>query len=113
MKQTCSVCGLSKSETISIKTHKDELILDSNGKRLWKVYVEDGTITFNGTFEGSGYFGVQVLDNNQNLEELVVNEVGSYVLQNKRVYVGTGWHYIQLEVTNGSYSVSWAGTGGH
>lgn len=90
---------------------KDELIVDQDGKKMYKVYCTDGSITFDGSFDGTGNFIVKVLDDNQDLEELVCNEIGSYVLD-KTVYVGEGYHYLEIICSSGTWNMLWYGTGG-
>lgn len=115
-KRTCKICGEYDSErmnktTIPSSEYKDKEIYNTDGKAMYKVYCLDGSISFSGSFEGSGNFIVKVLDDNQDLEELVCNEIGTYYLK-KTVSVGTGWHYIEIICSNGSWDISWYGTGG-
>ena len=112
----CKICGETETEDIEQKErpasyYKDQEIINTDGKLLKKVYVMDGSISFSGSFSGNGNFIVEVLDSNQDLEELVCNEIGSYYLD-KTVYVGTGWHYIQVICSDGSWEMTWYGTGG-
>lgn len=88
----------------------DELIVDADGKQIYKVYCTTGSLHFTGSFSGQGNFIVEVLNNNQDLQELVVNEIGDYVVD-KTVYVGTGYHYIQIECSRGTWTMKWEGTG--
>lgn len=116
-KRTCNVCGeydsqRMKKSTIPSSEYKDEEIYNVDGKAMYKVYCLDGSIRFSGDFEGSGNFIIKVLDDNQDLEELVCNEIGTYYLR-KTVNVGTGWHYIEIICSDGSWDVSWFGTGGN
>ena len=91
---------------------KDELIVDTDGKTIYRVH-SSGVITFSGTFTGSGNFIIKILDSNQNLQELVCNEIGDYVLEGKSVNVGQGIKYIQIECSSGHWDLTWTGTGGN
>lgn len=91
---------------------KDKLIVDTDGKRVYKVH-STGVITFRGHYTGSGYFIVKVLDANQDFQDFVCNEIGDYVLEHKALNVGTGTKYIQIEWSNGEWELDWSGTGGN
>lgn len=91
---------------------KDKIVVDTDGKTVYKVH-STGVITFNGQFTGSGYFIVKILDSNQDLQELVCNEIGDYVLDFKSVNVGEGIKYIQIECSDGTWNLTWTGTGGN
>lgn len=91
---------------------KDKLIVDTDGKSVYKVH-STGVITFSGHYTGNGYFIVKVLDANQDLQDLVCNEIGDYVLEHKASNVGTGTKYIQIECSNGEWELNWSGTGGN
>lgn len=91
---------------------KDELLVNSNGKQLWKVFATESQMHFKATFTGAGHFSIQLLDSNQNLEELVCNTIGDYVVD-KRVNVVCGnYYYIELSTTDGAWECQWSGTGG-
>ena len=68
---------------------------------------------FTGSFQGSGYFGIKILDSNQDFFDLVVNEIGDYIID-KTIYglAPDEMYYIQIECTEGSWSCSWTGTYG-
>ena len=92
---------------------EDELLIDSNGKQLWKVFALSNSIHFSASFTGSGHFSITLLNDNQDLEELVCNTIGNYVVD-KSVEVSPGeMYYIELSTTDGRYNYSWTGTGGH
>ena len=91
---------------------KDEKIVDTDGKTIYKVH-STGVITFTGAYKGSGNFIIKILDSNQDLQKLVCNEIGDYVLDNKVVSVGEGVRYIQVECSYGSWNMTWTGTGGN
>lgn len=102
----------SSSNTKSRSAAKDEVIVDTNGKRIYKVEAAASNIHFSGSYTGTGNFIIEVLNSNQNLYELVTNEIGDYVVD-KSVSVTPGvTYYIQIECSYGSWSMSWTGTGG-
>ena len=101
----------SSTTTMTTTAPPDELIVDTDGKQIHKVYCTNGYLHFSGSFTGEGNFIVWVLNSNQDRQELVVNEIGDYVVD-KTVYVGTGYHYIQIECSRGSWTMNWEGTGG-
>lgn len=94
-------------------SYKDKKTVDSNGKQVWKVYARISEMHFSGTFRGSGYFGIKILDSNQDFFALVANEIGDYNVD-KSIYglVPGQMYYIQIECTEGSWSCSWSGTYG-
>ena len=60
-----------------------------------------------------GTAGIKILDSNQDFFDLVVNEIGDYIID-KTIYglVPDEMYYIQIECTEGSWSCSWTGTYG-
>lgn len=101
-----------KSTAEEESSKKDEMIVETDEKQIWKVWATSSTLHFTGSYQGSGNYIVKVLDDNQDLEELVCNEIGDYVLD-KKVSVQSGeMYYIQVEFNDGSYSMQWTGTGG-
>ena len=68
---------------------------------------------FKASCSGPGYFGIKLLDSNQDFCALVMNEVGSYELD-KSVYglIEGEMYYIQVEFSHGTISYSWSGTYG-
>lgn len=89
----------------------DELVVDTDGKSIYKVYASSSEIHFTGTFDGPGHFSITMLDSNQDHYKLVANEIGSYrVDKSVRVTAGS-MYYIEIECTRGSWTVSWTGTG--
>ncbi|WP_302152663.1 hypothetical protein [uncultured Enorma sp.] len=92
--------------------HADELIVDTDGKQVWKVYATSSVIHFQGSYSGTGNFIVKILDGNQELHELACNEIGDFVID-RDVNVTEGeMYYIQIECSYGSWEMSWTGTGG-
>lgn len=91
----------------------DKKTIDINGKQTWQVYARLSEFHFTGSFHGSGYFGIKILDSNQDFFALVANEIGDYNVD-KSVYGLTPdeMYYIQIECTEGSWSCSWSGTYG-
>ena len=93
--------------------YKDTLSVNTAGKQIWKVYANSTEFHFVATCSGSGYFGIKVLDSNQDFFALVMNEVGSYELDKTVSGFTVGeLYYIQIEYTNGSISYGWAGSYG-
>ena len=52
------------------------------------------------------------MDANQDLEELICNEIGSYVV-NKTVHVTPGLYYLETYCSRGSWEATWYGTYGN
>lgn len=101
-----------KREQEKLKAKKDKVIVDTDGKRIYKVCMRSNRFSINGTFKGEGHFSVKLLDDNQDLYDLLVNEIGDYVV-NKSVRVTEGeYYYLQIECTRGRWSLSWSGTYG-
>lgn len=95
-----------------INAKKDQKIVDTDGKVIYKVYMTGNTFNLRGTFSGKGHFSVELLDSNQDLYKLMVNEIGDYVVD-KSVAVSKGsYYYIQIETTRGSWDLQWTGTYG-
>ena len=90
---------------------KGEILIETNGKTIYKVY-STGVIVFSGEYKGTGNFIIKILDSNQDIQKLVCNEIGDYVLEGKTVSVGEGVRYIQVESNHGSWNLEWTGTGG-
>ena len=92
---------------------KDERTININGKQVWKVYTRGSELHFTGNFRGSGYFGITVLDNNQDFFALVTNEIGDCNIDK---YIDGltpgGMYYIKIECTEGNWSCGWSGTYG-
>lgn len=91
----------------------DKKTVDSNGKQIWQVYAKSSELHFTGSFRGDGYFGIKILDSNQDFFALVANEIGDYNVD-KSVYglIPNEMYYIQIECTEGSWTCSWTGTYG-
>lgn len=64
------------------------------------------------TFTGAGHFSIKLLDSNQDLEELVCNTVGDYIVDKSVNVICDNYYYIELSTTNGTYECYWTGTGG-
>lgn len=92
---------------------KDERTINMNGKQVWKVYARGSELHFTGNFRGSGYFGITVLDSNQDFFALVTNEIGDCDID-KSIDGLTpgGMYYIKIECTEGTWSCGWSGTYG-
>ena len=101
-----------ESSSNSASSKKDELIVDTDTKKIYKVWAYDDTIQFSGSYEGTGNFIVKVLDDNQDLYNLVANEIGTYVVEKKVPVTKGKMYYIQIEVNDGSWSMKWSGTYG-
>jgi hypothetical protein len=82
-------------------TKPPEKIVDIDGKQIWKVYITRGEARFNYTYTGTGNFSIKLLDENQDLLELVVNEIGDYVLDKTVKVPYAGLYYVQFEVSKG------------
>lgn len=103
----------SQSQKENTNPKADQRTINISGKQVWKVYAKSSEMHFTGNFNGSGYFGIKILDSNQDFFDLVVNEIGDYIID-KTIYglVPDEMYYIQIECTSGSWSCSWTGTYG-
>ena len=101
------------TSTVSNNLYEDVKTIDINGKQIWQVYAKSSELHFTGSFHGSGYFGIKILDSNQDFFALVANEIGDYNVD-KSVYglIPDEMYYIQIECTEGSWTCSWTGTYG-
>lgn len=97
----------------NLEIPKDELIVNSNGKKIWKVYINNGYLYVKAKFNGSGHFSIKLLNNNQDFVELICNEIGDYIVDKKVDDLSAGYYYIEISCTDGSWECSWSGTGGH
>lgn len=101
-----------KRQQAELDAKKDKVIVDTNGKRIYKVCMNSNTFRISGTFKGQGHFSIQLLDSNQDLYKLMANEIGDYIVD-KSVSVKKGsYYYLQIECTRGSWDLSWWGTYG-
>ena len=102
----------SQDSSATDSSKNDRVLVEEDGKSMYQVYAYSDSIDFTGEFEGSGNFIVRVLDSNQELHALVVNEIGSYVLD-ASVPVNEGeMYYIVIECSDGTWSMAWTGTYG-
>ena len=102
-----------KRQQAELDTKKDKIIVDTNGKRIYKVCMYSNTFSISGTFKGQGHFSITLLDDNQDFYDLLANEIGDYVVD-KSVKVTKGdYYYLQIECTRGSWDLSWSGTYGN
>lgn len=100
------------NETSASNDNADELIVDTDGKQVWKVHATSSVIHLQGSFSGTGNFIVKILDENQEIHELACNEISDFVID-KDVSVTKGEkYYIQVECSHGSWEMTWTGTGG-
>lgn len=97
----------------NLEIPKDELIVNSNGKQIWKVYIDNGYLYVKAKFNGSGHFSIKLLNSNQDFVELICNEIGDYIVDKKIDDLSDGYYYIEIRCTDGSWECSWSGTGGH
>lgn len=101
-----------KRQQAELDAKKDKIIVDTDGKRIYKVCMTSNTFRISGTFKGKGHFSIELLDSNQDLYKLMANEIGDYIVD-KSVNVTKGaYYYLQIECTRGSWDLSWWGTYG-
>lgn len=101
-----------KRQQAELDAKKDQLTINKNGKKIWKVCMTSNTFRFQATYRGNGNFIVKLLDSNQDLESLIVNEIGDYNVD-KTVRVKKGeYYYIETFVSDGSWNGTWWGTYG-
>lgn len=101
-----------KRQQEELDAKKDQLTINKNGKKIWKVCMTSNTFRFQATYRGNGNFIVKLLDSNQVLESLIVNEIGDYNVD-KTVRVQKGeYYYLETYVSDGSWNGTWWGTYG-
>lgn len=94
------------------QANKDEVIVETDGKTVYKVCAASSSIHFSGSYSGTGNFIIWVLDSNQEHYKLVTNEIGDFKVD-KSVSVTKGaTYYIQIECSYGNWTMNWTGTGG-
>ena len=101
-----------KRQQAELDAKKDKIIVDTNGKRIYKVCMSSSTFRISGTFKGQGYFSVKLLDDNQEFYDLLVNEIGDYVVDTSTQVTKGDYYYLQIECTRGSWNLNWWGTYG-
>lgn len=101
-----------KRQQEELNAKKDQLTINSNGKKIWKVYMTSNTFRFQATYRGSGNFIVKLLNSNQNLEELICNEIGDYNVDKTVKVVKGNYYYVETYVSNGNWNGTWWGTYG-
>lgn len=85
----------------------NQKIVDSNGKQIWKIYIDDGSLHFIATYNGSGNFIVKLSDSNQDLIDYIANEIGDYKADKTVSAPYKGWYYLEIRCTNGSWTGQW------
>ena len=101
-----------KRKQAEIEAKKDKIIVDTDGKRIYKVYMTSNKFSITGNFKGNGHFSVKLLDDNQDFYNLLVNEIGDYVVNTSTDVVKGNYYYLQIECTRGTWNLSWSGTYG-
>lgn len=101
-----------KRKQAEIDAKKDKIIVDTDGKRIYKVYMASNKFSITGNFKGNGHFSVKLLDDNQDFYDLLVNEIGDYVVNTSTDVVKGNYYYLQIECTRGTWNLSWSGTYG-
>ena len=91
-------------QTIEANNQK---IVDSNGKQIWKIYIDDGSLHFTATYNGSGNFIVKLSDSNQELIDVIANEIGSYKADRTVFVPYKGWYYLEIYCSHGSWTGNW------
>jgi hypothetical protein len=86
----------------TISEQQPDLLVDSNGKKLWKCYYYEPYIHFSENYNGTGNFIIEILDSNQDLYSVVVNEIGSFDLDKTVEVPPSGDYYIEETITDGS-----------
>lgn len=101
-----------KIKQAEIDAKKDKIIVDTNGKKIYKVYMTSNKFSISGTFKGEGHFSIKLLDDNQDFYDLLVNEIGDYVVNTSTDVVKGNYYYLQIECTRGTWNLNWNGTYG-
>ena len=91
---------------------KDTVVVDSNGKKIWRVCMKDDVFRFKANYSGNGNFIVTMLDYNQNYYATICNEIGDYVVDKTIPVDKYGYYYIETYTSGGSWSGTWSGTHG-
>ncbi|MEN6351417.1 MAG: hypothetical protein ABFD08_18750 [Syntrophomonas sp.] len=96
-----------KEREKQIREANNQKIVDSNGKQIWKIYIDDGSLHFTATFNGSGNFIVKLSDSNQELIDVIANEIGSYKADRTVSVPYKGWYYLEIYCSYGSWTGNW------
>lgn len=101
-----------KRQQAELDAKKDKIIVDTNGKRIYKVCMASNRFSISGNFKGQGHFSIKLLDDNQEFYDLLVNEIGDYVVDTSTRVTKGDYYYVQIECSRGSWNLSWSGTYG-
>lgn len=96
----------------TIDNFKDKVVVDSNGKKIWKVYMIDNVFRFKANFRGEGNFIVTLLDDNQDYYASICNEIGDYVVDKKIPVKQDKYYYVETFCSDGEWSGTFFGTYG-
>ncbi|WP_317326703.1 hypothetical protein [Turicibacter sanguinis] len=91
----------------TLKEKTSELIVDTDGKQIWKIQSISDDLFIKGSYVGEGNFIIKLLDDNQDLLKIVVNEIGDYILDKKIKLPYEGMYYIEIICTDGEFEYSW------
>lgn len=91
----------------TLKEKTSELIVDTDGKQIWKIQSLSDDLFIKGSYVGDGNFIIKLLDDNQDLVKIVVNEIGDYILDKKIKLPYEGMYYIEIICTDGECEYSW------
>ena len=91
----------------TLKEKTSELIVDTDGKQIWKIQSLSDDLFIKGSYVGEGNFIIKLLDDNQDLVKIVVNEIGDYILDKKIKLPYEGMYYIEIICTDGECEYSW------
>ncbi|MCU7196716.1 hypothetical protein [Turicibacter sanguinis] len=91
----------------TLKEKTSELIVDTDGKQIWKIQSLSDNLFIKGSYVGKGNFIIKLLDDNQDLVEIVANEIGDYILDKKIKLPYEGMYYIEIICTGGECEYSW------
>ncbi|MBM6675841.1 hypothetical protein H6A07_03660 [Olsenella uli] len=104
--------GGSQDSISGDSSKKDELLVNEDGKSMYRVYACSDSFDFSGSYEGTGNFIVRILDSNQNHYSLVANEIGSYAVDTSVPVQEGNMYYIVIECSYGTWNLQWTGTYG-
>ena len=89
------------------KKYESEMIVDSDGKQIWKIYISEGSLHLKSTYKGSGNFIVKLSNSNQELMEVLVNEIGDYIVDKTVIVPYVGWYYLEIYGSQGNWTYEW------
>lgn len=84
-----------------------ELIIDKNGKKVYKIYIVKNQIHFSGKYTGNGNFIIKLSNSNQDLVAVVTNEIKDCIVDKTITLHDSGIYYLEIDYSEGKYDLNW------